>query len=366
MEFLEKQFFGNTILDYLMTIIIVVIGVLVIFAVKIYILNRLQKKAKKTQTKFDDFLVNIFGKTLIPALYFGVIYLSVQHLALNESFAKVVKVAGIIIFTFLGIRLIISVITYALMHYWLEKVEDEAKARDIRTIMPIVKVLAYGIGIFFLLDNLGFKISTLIAGLGIGGVAVALAGQAILGDLFSYFAIVFDKPFEIGDFIIVDDHMGVIEHVGIKTTRIKSLGGEQIIMSNSDLTGSRVRNYKRMETRRVAFTIGVIYQTSMENLKEIPKIAKRIIEGIDDTRFDRTHFKEYGDFSLNFEIVYYIFGADYNKYMDVQQRINLELFEEFEKRGIEFAYPTQTLFLGAPGNDRTRTKHNDYAALQKP
>ena len=139
--------------------------------------------------------------------------------------------------------------------------------------------------------------------------------------------------------------MGSIEDIGIKTTRIRSLGGEQLVFSNTDLTNSRVRNYKRMEKRRVVFKLGVTYQTSLQQLKEIPLIITGIIKNINDTAFDRAHFSSYGDFSLIFEVVYYVIGSDYNKYMNIQQEINLEIMEEFEKRRIEFAYPTQTIFL---------------------
>ena len=205
--------------------------------------------------------------------------------------------------------------------------------------------MVWGIGITFLLDNLGFKISTVVAGLGIGGIAVALAAQTILGDLFSYFIIFFDRPFEIGDFIIIDSYMGNIEHIGIKTTRIRSLGGELLIFSNSDLTNSRIRNYKKMEKRRVVFSLGVTYQTNSEQLKEIPGIIRTAIETLEGAGFDRAHFASYGDFSLNFEVVYYVMSGDYGKYMDLQQEINLVIKEEFEKRGIEFAYPTQLLFI---------------------
>ncbi|MBU1997522.1 MAG: mechanosensitive ion channel family protein, partial [Candidatus Omnitrophica bacterium] len=205
--------------------------------------------------------------------------------------------------------------------------------------------LIWSLAIIFFLDNMGFKISAVIAGLGIGGVAVALAAQAVLADLFSYFAILFDRPFEIGDFIIVGDFLGVVEHVGVKTTRISSLSGEQIVFSNTDLTNSRVRNYKRMQKRRVVFKLGVTYGTSLEKVKEIPKIIEGIIKGIKDTTFDRAHFLAYGDFSLVYEIVYYVMSGDYNKYMDIQQEINFEIKNEFKKKQIEFAFPTQTLYV---------------------
>ena len=174
---------------------------------------------------------------------------------------------------------------------------------------------------------------------------MALAAQSILGDLFSYFAILFDRPFEIGDFVIIGEYLGTIEHIGIKTTRIRSLGGEQVVFSNTDLTSSRMRNYKRMGKRRIVFKIGVTYQTSLDKMKAIPGIIERVIKNVKKTTFDRTHFFSYGDFSLVFEIVYYVMSRDYNEYMDIQQQINFGIKEEFEDRDIEFAYPTQTLYV---------------------
>jgi small-conductance mechanosensitive channel len=195
------------------------------------------------------------------------------------------------------------------------------------------------------LDNLGINIKTLIAGLGISGIAVALAVQNILGDLFASLSIVLDKPFVIGDFIIVNEYLGTVENVGLKTTRIRSLSGEQLVFSNGDLLKSRIRNFKRMYERRVVFSIGVLYQTPYEKLRLIPKMIREIIENQKPVRFDRAHFKEYGDYSLKFEIVYWIHSPDYNIYMDIQQAINLEIYKKFEETDIAFAYPTQTLLL---------------------
>jgi len=171
----------------------------------------------------------------------------------------------------------------------------------------------------------------------------------LLGDLFSYFVIVFDRPFEIGDFLIFGDILGSVEKIGIKTTRIRSLSGEQITVSNSDLTGSRVRNYKRMEQRRIVFGVGVVYDTPFEQLKKIPGIIREAVEAEELARFDRAHFARYGDWSLDFEVVYYVLSPDYNLYMDIQERINLAIFERFEAEGIGFAFPTRTVQLEAAG-----------------
>ena len=196
-----------------------------------------------------------------------------------------------------------------------------------------------------ILDNLGFNITALVASLGIGGIAVALAVQNILGDIFASLSIALDKPFVIGDFIIVEDVLGTVEYIGLKTTRLRSLSGEQIVFSNVDLLKSRIRNYKRMFERRVVFTIGVVYQTAHATLERIPALVRSIVEQQPKTRFDRAHFKEYGDSALVFEVVYFVLDSDYNIYMDIQQAINLAIFRRFQVKGIEFAYPTRTLHV---------------------
>jgi len=343
-EILEKVFWGNRVLDYVACLTIFLIGAMAIKIFKSIILARLKKLTDKTATAFDDFLVTMLKKSLVPLLYFGVFYLAVRSLTLHATMSKAIDVLGIIFLTVVAVRFLSAIVEFIIKEYWLKKT-DEKREKLLKGLLPAIKVVIWCLAVVFLLDNLGFRISTVVAGLGIGGIAVALAAQAILGELFSYFAILFDRPFELGDFIIVGDYLGTVEHIGIKTTRIRSLSGEQLIFSNSDLTNARVRNYKRMEKRRVVFKIGVTYQTSRERLKEIPEIITNIIKSIDDTLFDRAHFLSFGDFSLNFEVVYYVMSSDYAKYMDIQQQINLTITEEFEKRGIEFAYPTQTLFL---------------------
>jgi len=242
-------------------------------------------------------------------------------------------------------RLAISLMGYGFNLYFSKKGKDVVSDRSINGILAVLRIVVWALAIIMFLDNMGFKISAVIAGLGIGGVAIALAAQAVLSDLFSYFSILFDRPFEVGDFIILDQYLGTIEHIGIKTTRIRSLGGEQVVLSNTDLTSSRLRNYKRMGKRRVVFKLGVTYQTSLEQLKVIPGIIEKVIKAVKDTTFDRSHFFSYGDFSLVFEVVYYVMSRDYNIYMDIQQEINFAIKKEFETRGIEFAYPTQTLYL---------------------
>lgn len=209
----------------------------------------------------------------------------------------------------------------------------------------VARIAIWSVVLLVILDNLGVNVTTLVASLGVGGIAVALAAQNVLGDLFASLSIVLDKPFVVGDFLIIDDFLGTVEKVGIKTTRVRSLSGEQLIFANNDLLSSRIRNYGRMFERRVVFALGVTYQTASAQLRRIPDMIREAVEARMEVRFDRAHFQKYGDFALIFEAVYYVLSPDYNKYMDIQQAINLELFERFEKEGIEFAYPTQTVFV---------------------
>ncbi|MBN2407774.1 MAG: mechanosensitive ion channel family protein [Elusimicrobia bacterium] len=343
-DLMNTKYLNNSVSAYINFITLFLVLLVCIWIIKSVLLKKFKAWAEKTSNKIDDFIYHAVRKNLLPLLYLGAFYLSIQYLDVFEPVEKLIDIASFILFAVFGVRFTVEIILFSLESYWLKKEEDESKKDAIKGLLTVIKIVVWSTAVIILMDNLGIKISALVAGLGIGGVAIALAAQAILGDLFSYFTIFFDRPFEIGDFIITGEFLGVVEHIGIKTTRIRSLSGEQLIFSNTDLTNSRLRNYKRMERRRVAFRIGVTYQTKLDKLEEIPPVIKDIITAIPDTVFDRTHFFSYGDFSLVYEIVYYVMGSDYNKYMDIQQEINFRIKEEFEKRGIEFAYPTQTIY----------------------
>lgn len=231
------------------------------------------------------------------------------------------------------------------------KVEGAAPERSagLTLLSFVAQLVLWSLVVLLILDNLGVNVTALVAGLGVGGVAVALAVQSILSDLFSSLAIILDKPFEIGDFIIADDLLGTVEKIGIKTTRVRSLGGEQLIFSNSDLLNSRIRNFKRMFERRVVFTIDVVYQTPLEKLKQIPQILREAVEARDLVRFDRAHLKMPSGSAYVYEVVYYVKSPDFNVYMDIQQEIYFEVIERFAVLGITLAYPTQTLFVRKAG-----------------
>jgi len=306
----------------------------------------LTRVAERTTNQWDDVLAAVFRRTTLFLLLFAALYAGSRTLTLTPAGAYVLRIVGVVIMTvqvaLWGNILITATIRRQLARH-LE--EDAAAATTINALGFIGRLGLYAILLLLALDNLGVNITALVTGLGVGGVAVALALQAVLGDLFASLAIVLDRPFVIGDFIIVGDALGTVEHVGLKTTRVRSLSGEQLVFANSDLLHSRIRNFKRMAERRALFTIGVTYQTPRAQLEQIPQMIRSAIEAQEATRFDRAHFASYGPSSLDFEAVYYVLVPDYNRYMDVQQAINLEIHRRFEEAGIEFAYPTQTLFV---------------------
>ena len=344
-EFLNQTFWGNTLQSYAIAVGIFIVGLILVKILQKIVLRKLKKWAAKTETTLDDLLIKSIEKSIVPLLYFGIFYSALTSLTFIERASKIIEIASLFIVTFFIVRFISSSIMFTLSYFIKKQERGEEKARQLRGMTVLINIFVWVIGIVFLMDNLGFDISAVVAGLGIGGIAIALAAQAILGDLFSYFVIFFDRPFEVGDFIVVGDKVGNVEYTGIKTTRIRALSGEQLVFANTDLTNSRIHNFKKMERRRVLFKLGVIYQTTADQLEEIPKLVREIIEKQEDAVFDRGHFANYGDFSLNFEFVYYVLGSDYVKYMDTQQKINMSIYRTFENKGIEFAYPTQTLFV---------------------
>jgi small-conductance mechanosensitive channel len=344
-DLLNKVYAGNSLIIWIIAVGGILVGMAILKFIKGGMLRQLKRWANNTETTIDDFIVESFERSVIPILYILIVYVGLQYPVLPVKATNIIHVAMLLVCTFFILRLVNATIKFFVLGFLKQKDDGELKQKQARGLLVITRIIVWMLGMVFLLDNFGYDVTTIVAGLGIGGIAIALAAQAVLGDLFSYFVILFDRPFEIGDFIIVDDKMGVIEYVGIKTTRIKSITGEQLICANKDLTDSRVHNFKRMERRRVVLNIGVTYQTTANELESIPQIVEDIIKSKDEVVFDRGHFAAFGDFSLNFEFVYFILGADYNLYMDKQQAIALDIFRAFENKGIEFAYPTQTLFV---------------------
>lgn len=343
--------FDNTLTQWGFAILVcagTVAGLKILQAIGIKNLHGL---ASRMKAQWLENLLSTLGKTKILLLLVIGVWAGSFALSLPEKADTLIRSALVIV-------LMMQVGLWAVMflNAWIDgyrernRTTNPAALTSISAVGFIGKIVIWSAVLLMVLSNLGVDITALIAGLGIGGIAVALAVQNILGDLFASMTIVLDKPFVIGDFLIMGEHMGVVEHIGLKSTRIRSISGEQIILSNAELLNSRIRNYGRMYERRVLVELGVTYQTPREKLQKIPGILRAAVEKQDKTRFDRAHFKAYGAFSLNFEYVYYVTAADFALYMDAQQAINFEIHEAFEREGIDFAYPTQTLFVeGAPG-----------------
>lgn len=343
---LNYTFFGNPVSDWLMAVAATVMLFSLARIAKAILLKQFKRMASANDTPWYDISVKILERIhflflMIAAVYAGTLILSLPDAAVNLA-ANVFLIALLLQTG----RLVSQAIRSAFEHYRRQQLQKNADAVTmLSSVSFLTRMLLWIVLLLVALDNFGVNITALVAGLGVGGVAVALAVQNILGDIFASFSIVLDKPFVIDDFIIVGDHMGTVEYVGLKTTRIRSLSGEQLIFANQDLLGSRIRNFKRMFERRVVFSIGILYQTPLEKVEMIPGMIKQIVEDQNAVRFDRAHFKEYGAYSLNFEIVYWVLDPDYNLYMDIQQAINLAIYRQFAREGIEFAYPTQTLFI---------------------
>jgi small-conductance mechanosensitive channel len=278
-------------------------------------------------------------------------YLALRWLTFPPRFDRPVDIALLVIIWWQVGRWLSALARHLIDQRRGHEAGGEASLNILRFVAMLV---VWTVASLMLLANLGVKIMPLIAGLGIGGIAIALAVQNVLGDLLASLSIALDKPFKVGDFLSLGEELGTVEYIGIKSTRLRSLSGEQIVISNGDLLKSRVRNYGRMFERRVAFTVSVMLGTPLERLREIPAILERAIRARQKTRFDRAHLQKIGDYALVYEAVYYVLDANYNTYMDIQQAINLEILEELQGRRIELAVPT------------TRRIEPDPAARDKP
>jgi small-conductance mechanosensitive channel len=361
-------FLGNTLAAWvasLVVAIVVFVGLVVLKRVMVGQLNALVRRAESD-----------LGSVAVAALrgtrlwFLGLVALRAATLVLIvpgriDALLETAVVIAVLIQFAIWLN---KGVTQWLRTYTDRNIESDAAAvTTMRAVVFLARLAAWSIVLLLALDNLGYNITALIAGLGVGGIAVALAVQNILGDLFASLSIVVDKPFVVGDFIIVDEYLGTVQHIGLKTTRVASLSGEQLIFSNTDLLKSRIRNYKRMNERRIVFSFSIVYQTPLEDLRMIPDMVREIVDSQELARFDRAHFKEFGDSALVFEVVYHVSVPDFNAYMDVQQSINLALFERFADRGIDFAYPTQTLYMRRqPGNGEAVDVTSSGAAPLKP
>lgn len=358
---LDMPVLGNDLGDYGVAASAIAIGLALVKVLQLLVMSRLKRWFGSTSYSWDDFLVATLEVNAIPALYILVVYLGLRDLHMKEAFRvglRALAVAGI---TVLAIRVVMAVVKQLFNRYWTRHSDERTAAREknLNGIVAIANIVIWILGAILLLDNLGIRVSAFVAGLGVTGIAVALAAQTILGDLFGYFVIFFDRPFEVGHAIKVDDFVGEVEHIGLKTTRLRSLGGEQIIFSNKNLTESRILNFRRMQRRRAQFGFEVDYATDPGHLRAIPGVVKSLVAGFPDTSFDRAHFKEFGRSGLLFEAVYFVETPDYGRFMDIQQEVNLGLQAEMRRLGVDFAFAARTLQVKPRNGDGNGDESKD-------
>jgi small-conductance mechanosensitive channel len=343
---LEYRVYHNTVTAWAIAVAVLILSLGVLVLVRRAGVRELEALAKRTDADFTAILCETVGSTRLWFLF--ILAVRAASLALSLP-TRVVR--GLYVLVVLAFLFQLAVWGNAALRRWLDRYSarnlatDAAGVTTMRAVVFVGRLVLWTIVLLVGLDNFGIRVSTLVAGLGIGGIAVALAAQNILGDLFSSLSIVVDKPFVVGDFIVIDEFAGTVDRIGLKTTRLRSLSGEQLVFSNSDLLKSRIRNYRLLHERRIVFSFGVEYETPLPALQKIPGMVRETIQGLEKTRFDRAHFKSYGDSALDFEVVYFVLVPEFNTYMDIQQAINFELFRRFAEEGIGFAYPTQKLYL---------------------
>ncbi len=337
----------NTLNDYMVAFIAFLVVILVLKVFKTYFIYKLKKFTKKTKTKLDDMFVEFLDQLGWPFNTTISLFVVSRFLTLPEVIDDAIYYLLLLVVVFYLLKGVFKAIDYFVREKIKEKKneDDSGTAQLFRLFGIISKIALLVISFLLILSNLGLNISSLLAGVGVGGLAIAFALQNVLRDLFSSFSIYIDKPFVEDDFIVVGDDMGVVKNIGLKSTRIQTLQGQELVVSNNELTSARINNYKKLQERRVVFHLDVVYGTPVKKIEKIPKIIKQIIEKVEKARFDRAHFSKYGDYSLVFEVVYYAETADYAEYMDINEKINLEIAKAFEKNQIEFAYPTQKVYF---------------------
>jgi small-conductance mechanosensitive channel len=354
--FFDRTLYGNSIRAWLVAALALAVVFGVLALARRLVTRRLAAAASRTTTAFDDLALDLARRTRIYFLLAVALVVATRFVELPPRIRDLLDKAVMLVVLLQGARWATGGIGFYVARY-IERRRGTTEAANLwaaRMLGFAANVAVWTLILVAVLDNLGFDVTTLVTGLGIGGIAIALAVQNILADIFAALAIVLDKPFVVGDFIVVDTFSGTVEQIGLKTTRVRSLSGEQIIFANGELLKGRIRNYKRLYERRNSFTLDVTYGTPRNVVARIPQILREIVEAQQPVRFDRSHFSAYGDSSLRFETVYYVLDPDYNRHMDIQQAIFLGVLERFEREGIEFAYPTRTVIHKHEGEASTK------------
>jgi small-conductance mechanosensitive channel len=350
----RTAYYGNTLAAWAKALLTFALWFTVLPLARAFIARRLKKRETDHPVAFLMLLRTLIDSTTRIFMIAVATYLALRWLEIPPRAERIVDTAILVVLWWQVGHWLSAAVRHVIDRRRGRELAEAEGAASLNILRFVGMLIVWVFALLMLLANLGIKVMPLVAGLGVGGVAIALAVQNVLGDLFASLSIALDKPFRVGDFLVLGDEKGTVERIGIKSTRLRSLSGEQIVMSNGDLLQSRVRNYGLLYERRATFRVGIVYETPVENVREVPRILEAAIRAQEKTRFDRAHFASFGDFALTFEAVYFVLDAEYNTFMDIQQAINLGVMEEFARRRIEFAYPTTKQFTvnlapGPPG-----------------
>lgn len=326
----ESVVAGNTTRGYGWAAVFFVVLVGLFWLLQKVVLWRVRRLTDKTATDIDDTLVRLIEKIRPPVFMVVALWVAVRTLTLTPLLRAIVDGATVAVLVYQTVITLQTLINFVIGR----RLRRSAHESALLIVNKISAVVLWSVGILFVLSNFGINVTSLVAGLGIGGIAIALAAQNILGDLFSALAIYLDKPFAVGDFIITGDVMGQVTHVGIKTTRLRALSGEEIVLPNRDVTAARIRNLRRMRQRRVVFELGVAADTPAEVLRTIPDLIKKGVERVENTRFSAANLVKLDSSRFVFEVVYHVTDPDFDIYRGVQEKIVLEIVEECARASI--------------------------------
>lgn len=362
--FINYQILGIALANWALAILVSTISFLCARTVIGFFLKKLHSKSSQPTAHISYITVEVLSGTsntllLLASLLIGIGVLDLPERWLGRVSSLWFVVAALQVGLWVNRAIALALSRYFRRHGTHQTFEGSALAT---LSLWGAKVFLWVIVVMSMLSNVGVNITAFVASLGVGGIAIALAVQNILADVFASLSIAVDKPFEIGDFIVVGSLSGTVEHVGLKTTRIRSLGGEQIVMANAEMIGSTIQNYKRLQERRIVFEVALTYACSPEQARAVPKLIENIVSHQDKARFDRSHLRTFGESALEFETVYIVLDPSYNVYMDVQQEINLGILEAFNELGVTFAHPSRTIHVASVPSESTLAVRTDHAA----
>lgn len=344
-QIINQIYYGNYVYEYIYALCALFITLFVISIIKNVFIRNIEKLTKKTKIKADDLIVDIARVFNWPIYILISLYTAFKFVSVADIITRIIGYAAITLGAYYAVKIIQLIIDYITDQFIADKDRGKTDKTIIDFISKSIKAVVWVVAVLVIIQNLGYDVTALAAGLGIGGIAVAFALQNVLGEIFASLSIFLDKPFKIGDYITIGKDQGEIKRIGLRSTRIKTLEGETLIIPNKEVSESRVHNYRKMKDRRVTFKIGVTYETSNQKLKEIPSLIENVISNVKQVDFERCHFKKFGDSALIFNIVYIVKSRQYPLYLDLNQQINYKIRDNFEKEGIEMAYPTQTLHI---------------------